>query len=99
MKEKQIDDLTRLLKSISHPIRLKILCMLREREMTVGDIRDEVKTTKANISQHLGILRNQGIVTSRKDANFIYNKIADERILKLMHTMQALFCEKNNHNN
>jgi ArsR family transcriptional regulator len=89
----QVEDLSRLLKSISHPIRLKILCLLQEHEMTVGDIRDEVKTTKANISQHLSILRNQGILASRKDANFIYNRIADERIIQLMKSMQNLFCE------
>lgn len=89
----QVEDLSRLLKSISHPIRLKILCLLQEHEMTVGDIRDEVKTTKANISQHLSILRNQGILASRKDANFIYNRIADERIIQLMKSMQILFCE------
>ncbi len=92
MVYEQIEDMSRLLKSISHPIRLKILCLLQENEMSVGDIRDEVKTTKANISQHLSILRNQGIVSSRKDANFIFNRIADDRIVQLMKSMQTLFC-------
>jgi DNA-binding transcriptional ArsR family regulator len=89
----QVEELSHLLKSISHPIRLKILCLLQDREMTVGEIRDEVKTTKANISQHLSILRNQGILGTRKDANFIYNRIADKRILDLMKSMQRLFCK------
>ncbi len=89
----QVEDISRILKSISHPIRLKILCLLQDEEMTVGDIRDEVKTTKANISQHLSILRNQGIISSRKDANFIFNRISDDRILKLMKSMQDLFCD------
>lgn len=61
--------------------------------MAVGDIREEVKTTNANVSQHLSILRNQGIVSSRKDANFIYNKIEDERVLDLIAKMRELFCE------
>ena len=90
--ENQIDDLAVLLKSISHPIRLKILCLLQDKELTVSEIREEVETSGANISQHLNIMRNQGIISSRKEANFIYNRIADERIIELMKTMKQLFC-------
>ncbi len=93
MQDEHVKDIAALLKTMSHPIRLKILCMLQEKEMAVGDIREEVKTTNANVSQHLSILRNQGIVSSRKDANFIYNKIEDERILELIAKMRELFCE------
>ncbi len=92
MLEKKVEAVSALLKSISHPLRLKILCLLQDGEMTVGDIREQVETTNANVSQHLTILRNQGIVESRKDANFIYNRIADKRVVKLMGTLQALFC-------
>jgi ArsR family transcriptional regulator len=92
MKEEQIDAVSKLLKSMSHPIRLKILCLLQDQEMSVGDIRDRVKTTNANVSQHLNILRNQGIIDFRKDANFIYNRITDKRILELIQKMRALFC-------
>ena len=90
--DNQINDLALLLKSISHPIRLKILCLLQERELSVSEIRENVETSGANISQHLNIMRNQGIIASRKEANFIYNRIADERILELMKTMRQLFC-------
>lgn len=93
MKYAEIENLSSLLKSISHPIRLKILCLLQEKEMTVGDIRDQVETTHANISQHLSILRNQGVIGFRKDANFIYNRIADGRINELMKTLHDLFCQ------
>lgn len=79
---------------MAHPIRLKILCLLKDKELTVGDIVCEVKTTNANVSQHLTILRNQGILAFRKDANFIYNWISDERVLDLMSTMENLFCNK-----
>ncbi len=92
MDENQCEMISGLLKTMSHPIRLKILCLLREKEMTVGEIVDEVKTTNANISQHLTILRNQGVVAYRKDANFIYNWISDERVLELMKNMGKLFC-------
>lgn len=93
MQDKQIEDIAGLLKTMSHPIRLKILCLLESSELTVGDLRNEVKTTNANVSQHLSILRNQGVITYRKEANFIYNKISDKRVLELTRTMRKLFCE------
>lgn len=92
MKDEQIEAMSKLLKSMSHPIRLKILCILQDGELSVGDIREQVKTTNANVSQHLTILRNQGIIDYRKDANFIYNQITDHRILELIQKMRVLFC-------
>ncbi len=92
MKDDQIDAVAKILKSMSHPIRLKILCLLQDGEMSVGDLRNEVETTNANVSQHLNILRNQGIIDFRKDANFIYNRITDKRIMELIMKMQKLFC-------
>ncbi len=93
MKKEHIESIAAMLKTMSHPIRLKILCLLQDQEMTVGDIREEVKTTNANVSQHLSILRNQGIIGYRKDANFIYNRINDARVLELMQTMRRLYCQ------
>jgi ArsR family transcriptional regulator len=92
MKDEHIDALAKILKSMSHPIRLKILCLLQNRELSVGDIRDQVETTNANISQHLNILRAQGIIDFRKESNFIYNRITDKRIIDMMTKMQKLFC-------
>ena len=92
MHNAQIADVSALLKSLAHPIRLKILCLLREQELPVGDLLAQVQTTNGNISQHLAILRNHGIISCRKDANFIYNRIADQRVLLLMESLQTLFC-------
>jgi DNA-binding transcriptional ArsR family regulator len=92
MVDNDVNDLALLLKSISHPIRMKILCLLQDGELSVSEIREEVATSWANISQHLNIMRNQGIIGSRKEANFIYNKIADKRVIELMKTMKQLFC-------
>lgn len=92
MLEEKVDAVSNLLKSISHPSRLMILCLLQDQELTVGDLQAVLKTTHANISQHLSILRNQGVVISRKEANFIFNRIADDRVLKLIDTLQDLYC-------
>lgn len=91
LKDEQILAIARLMKSISHPIRFKILCLLQEDEVSVGDLRDRLQTTGPNITQHLNILRNQGIIDFRKDANYIYNRIIDERIIELITTMRQLY--------
>jgi DNA-binding transcriptional ArsR family regulator len=93
LRTEQITDLATLLKSISHPYRLQILCLLQDHEMTVGEISKAIKSTDANISQHLSILRHQGIIGTRKQANFIYNRIIDNRVTSLIETMQGLFCK------
>jgi DNA-binding transcriptional ArsR family regulator len=92
MNDNDVDNVAGLLKTMAHPIRLKILCLLQDREMTVSEIREVVKTTNANVSQHLTILRNKNIINFRKDANFIFNKIADPRIIELMSLMKNIFC-------
>lgn len=94
MENEEVDKVAGLLKTMAHPIRLKILCLLLDEEMTVGEIRDHVKTTNANVSQHLTILRNKNIISFRKEANFIYNMISDGRMHELISTMKKLFCNE-----
>lgn len=94
MNNQHIEEMAKMLKTMAHPIRLKILCLLQDREMTVGEIHRQVQTTNANVSQHLNILRNQGIIDYRKNANFIVNRISEGRILELIKTMRELFCSE-----
>ncbi|MBM9537269.1 ArsR/SmtB family transcription factor [Desulfobulbus alkaliphilus] len=92
MHNTQIDDVAGVLKAMAHPIRLKILYLLGDEELSVCQLRASVQTTNANISQHLSILRRHGVITCRKEANFIYNRIADPRITQLIQNLQGLFC-------
>jgi ArsR family transcriptional regulator len=92
MKDEDVEHVAALLKTMAHPIRMRILCLLQDKEMTVGELRNEVKTTNANVSQHLTIMRNKNIISSRKEANFIYNRIGDPRIVELISNMKDLFC-------
>lgn len=91
-KEEDILQASLALKSIAHPLRLKILCMLGEREVSVQNIVADVGTTQSNISQHLAILRDKGVLTTRRDANRIFYRVADPRILKLVLMMREVFC-------
>jgi DNA-binding transcriptional ArsR family regulator len=81
------------LKAMAHPLRLEILCILGgTTEVSVQDIVEQVGTSQSNISQHLSILREKGILASRKDANKVYYRIADPKILQLIGAMRAAFC-------
>ena len=91
-KEDQVEIASRALKAISHPLRLKILCMLGENEASVQDIVENVGTSQSNISQHLAILRDKKILGSRKDANRVFYRVEDVRILKLIVMMRETFC-------
>ena len=68
-KQEHIETAARALKAISHPLRLKILCFVGAQEICVQDIVDAVGTSQSNISQHLAILRDKGVLQTRKDAN------------------------------
>lgn len=91
-REQDIERASRSLKAMSHPLRLRILCTLGEREVSVQDIVDCVGTSQSNISQHLAILRDKGILASRKDANRVYYRVGDARTLRLIDMMQDVFC-------
>ena len=80
------------LKAMAHPLRWKILCTLGEDEMSVGDIVEQTGTSQSNISQHLAILRDKGILASRKDANRVYYRVGDARTLRLISMMREVFC-------
>ena len=90
--EQQVDVITELLKSIAHPIRMKILCFHMEGEKNVGEIEQQFGSTISNISQHLTVLRKASIIERRKEANFMFYSIRDNNILKLMETLKNNFC-------
>jgi ArsR family transcriptional regulator len=90
--DEDIDRASRSIKAMSHPLRLKILCTLGDNEVSVQDIVDQVGTSQSNISQHLAILRDKGILTSRKDANRVFYRVSDNRTLKLICMMREVFC-------
>jgi ArsR family transcriptional regulator len=90
--DEDIERASRSLKAMSHPLRLKILCTLGDQEVSVQDIVELVGTSQSNISQHLAILRDKGILSCRKDANRVYYKMVDFRTLKLISMMRNVFC-------
>lgn len=91
-KQEHIETAARALKAISHPLRLKILCVIGDMEVCVQDIVAAVGTSQSNISQHLAILREKDVLETRKEANRIYYRVADPRVLQLIGLMREVFC-------
>lgn len=92
VRDEDIERASRSLKAISHPLRLKILCVLGNKEVSVQDIVHHVGTSQSNISQHLSILRDKEILATRKDANRVYYRVGDQRTLQLISMMRDIFC-------
>lgn len=91
-RDDDIERAARSLKAMSHPLRLKILCTLGDQEVSVQEIVEQVGTSQSNISQHLAILRDKGILLCRKDANRVYYRVGDARTLRLIGMMREVFC-------
>ena len=91
-RDEHIEQASRALKAMSHPLRLKILCVLGDKEVSVQDIVELDGTTQSNISQHLAILREKDVLRTRKDANRVYYRVSDPRTLKLIGLMRDVFC-------
>ena len=90
--QNDVETASRSMKAMSHPLRLMILCKLGEDEFSVQDIVNNVGTSQSNISQHLAILRDKGILSARKDANKVFYKVSDLKTLKLFEMMREVFC-------
>ena len=91
-RDEHIEQAACALKAMAHPLRLKILCTLGDREVSVQEIVDRVGTSQSNISQHLAILREKGVLCTRKDANRVYYRVSDDRTLTLIAMMREVFC-------
>jgi len=91
-KQEHIEQAARALKAMSHPLRLKILCVIGSGEVSVQDIVEAVGTSQSNISQHLAILRDKNVLRPRKDANRVFYRVSDERTLQLIGMMREVFC-------
>jgi DNA-binding transcriptional ArsR family regulator len=91
-RSENIEQAAIAMQAMSHPARIKILCMLSSGEQMVQDLTDAIGTSQSNISQHLGILKACGMINSRKEATKTYYSIEDPRILKMITLTRDIFC-------
>lgn len=69
-------------KTLSHPKRLMILALLAKKETSVGEIAEAIEVPLANVSQHLTVLKSQGLVVARKEGQTVHYSLADPRIIQ-----------------
>ena len=70
-------------KVLAEPMRLQILQVLEPGELSVGELADAVGSTQPNVSKHLKILQDEGLIARRKAGNTVYYSIADQSVFEL----------------
>jgi DNA-binding transcriptional ArsR family regulator len=81
-----------LLKAMANPARLMVLCQIAHGEKSVGELERTVGLSQSGLSQHLAVLRNKHIVSTRRDAQTIYYSLASEEAAAVMATLYQVFC-------
>ena len=88
----QVDLFSDCLKVLSNPDRLKILCVLVEGELNVQQIEIRTNIYQPTLSQQLTVLRNNQIVSTRREGKQIFYQLSDMRVLKIMQTLYEIYC-------
>jgi DNA-binding transcriptional ArsR family regulator len=81
-----------LLKALAHPARLMVLCQLVEGESSVGDLQPVTGLSMSALSQHLAVLREMALVTTRREAQTIHYALADGPAVGVLEALYAAFC-------
>ncbi|HWF77841.1 MAG TPA: metalloregulator ArsR/SmtB family transcription factor [Caulobacteraceae bacterium] len=82
----------KLLRALSNERRLMILCQLGGRELAVGQVQALVGLSQSALSQHLAVLREQGVVATRREGQTILYRIADPAAVRVVETLAEIFC-------
>jgi len=91
-KGENIREASAAMQAMANPLRLKILCLVGSQELSVLEIVDAVGTSQSNVSQHLAVLRDHGILAARKEANKVFYRIGDPRVLQMIALTRQIFC-------
>ncbi len=84
----------KLLKALANERRLFILCHLLEQEMSVGEMNQHLGLSQSALSQHLAILRNDGLVGTRKEAQTVYYSLKSEEVREVIALLHKLYCQE-----
>lgn len=91
MRIKTISAAAQKLRAIANENRLKVLCLIADKELSVGQIEKEIKLSQSALSQHLAILRNYEVVKTRRSAQTIYYQLKDEKTRKIIELLSKIF--------
>lgn len=82
------------LKVLANTDRLLLLCQLAQGEMCVSELEEALDIRQPTLSQQLGVLRSEAVVSTRRDGKNIYYSVADERLLEMLSVLYRLYCPK-----
>ncbi|MEO5366552.1 MAG: metalloregulator ArsR/SmtB family transcription factor [Magnetococcus sp. WYHC-3] len=94
--EVSIEKVARCMKALAHPLRLKVIAALNDQELSVQELVSVVGTTQSNVSQHLTIMRDKNILSSRRVANQVFYRVGDCKVLDLVQLTKKIFCNQSN---
>lgn len=80
--------------TLANPKRLQILDTLRDKEMSAGELGSELGIPKSNLSQHLSLLREKGIVATRRDGVSIFYRLSNPKVLEAFDIMRQILFEQ-----
>jgi ArsR family transcriptional regulator, virulence genes transcriptional regulator len=89
---KKCDEVSQVMKSLSHPVRLKILCCLMEQERGVNELADFCEVSQSAMSQFLKRMKIEGILSSRREQTFVYYSISNKKLGLLLHAAREIYC-------
>ena len=91
--QSQAVDASRLLKALGNAQRLRVLCLLVDREMSVGQINDELPDlSQSALSQHLAKLREEGLVLTRREAQTIWYTLKQGPVEQIITALYGIYC-------
>ena len=91
--QESADQAAALLQAVGNPNRLVILCLLiQQGEMSVGALNEMVALSPSALSQHLARMRQEGLVSYRREAQTLYYRIEDPNVATLIGTLKDIFC-------
>lgn len=88
------EDACGLLKTLANRDRLLLLCQLTQGEYCVSELQEMLGIQQPTLSQQLGVLREDGVVDTRREGKQIFYSIASEEAMAVMQVLYALFCNK-----
>ncbi|MGR6833189.1 ArsR/SmtB family transcription factor [Aliivibrio wodanis] len=95
MMEENAPQAVALLKAMANERRLFILCLLLEGELSVGQIAEKLELSQSALSQHLGWLRKDELVSTRKESQTVFYSINSEEVKSVIQLLHELYCPKN----
>jgi DNA-binding transcriptional ArsR family regulator len=91
------DEVALLLKTLAHPARLMLACALVDGEFSVGELEDKLGIHQPTLSQQLTVLRQAGIVETRREGKQIFYRLTAEKAAQLIEALYGIFCAEGTH--